>query len=784
MGLFNDKQISQTPGNVGQQGPPGIGFKMTSHGNYDMDNKILFNVKTQDDVPYDSDYNTIKKDYESVVNKEYLKNNFLKRDSKTQTFFDLKGYSIQNSEVYDPNSWNDKTITNKQYVDMKDDLKADKTDLNKKADLETSDEQTFKSIINVPDFDSGYSNMMNVMNKRYIDQKLDMKTNVVQSLKSRLQVPNFNINSNNERDVPNIKYISLKYLNKETGGQLQNSILFNSFHTDIKRQIYYLGKPLYNTSATNKEYVDSELQNKADSNKVMLIDGTQAMEADLDMGGYIIKNITEPKFDSDGVNKKYLVDYIGKSHIQSINSENKFKYIMNDPKSQISDENDVELGDTITFNNSPHKINKNVIDMKLLLDNSKGYYSSRIGFNLFLLSNSDYTCCIEIMWLNDNIDPDSISIDGSSSIESIHNINRKTFKKEKYVRLICQFTKSQNIGNNYLYIDMIFKMKSGSSYDQKLQTYLIIYGIYGNQSNIEPSIYDQIYYILNDELFFNNNIDMNKKQINNLKDATNHNQAVNLKQLLNHFESFKIILESKTTELETKIKNEFENKMKNSYEEIFETYFDITDANNFIVDDTYGAEVKYVKCQNDNGFIVTEYMKDDFDLSLFNKQSGTVLNGSVISLSKTISTNKYTIFISFKHNTTFTDPTKNLVGFGGITNEKKFTYSDPRYSINNQKLIIDNQNDNNHQLSVLSQYQNKNLFIWIMKNGNNVRYGLVNGAYLDKTVNVRSVTTRNIIIELPYKIKRIGISTNAYSFSSKEFNKICFLEKGNGVYFI
>ena len=74
--------------------------------------------------------------------------------------------------------------------------------------------------------------------------------------------------------------------------------------------------------------------------------------------------------------------------------------------------------------------------------------------------------------------------------------------------------------------------------------------------------------------------------------------------------------------------------------------------------------------------------------------------------------------------------------------------------------------------------------MWIMKNGNNVRYGLVNGAYLDKTINVRNVTSRNIIIELPYKIKRIGISTNAYSFSSKEFNKICFLEKADGVYFI
>ena len=552
MGLFNDKQISQTPDVVGQQGPPGpqgVGFKMTSHGNYDMDNKILFNVKTQDDVPDDSDYNTIKKDYESIVNKEYLKNNFLKRDSKTQSFFDLKGYSIQNSEVYDPNSWNDKTITNKQYVDMKDDLKADKTELNKKADLETCDEQTFKGILNVPDFDPGYSNMTNVMNKKYIDKKVDKKTTWPQTLKSRLLIPDFKPNHTGMTDVVNIKYLQQKYLQLEKNNQLQDSLLFNSFHSDDKRQIYHLGTPLYQSSATTKSYVDSNLQNKADTNKVMLLDGSQAMKNDIDMNGYMIKNITEPKFDQDCVNKKYLVDYIGNSHIQSINSENKFKYIMNDPKSQISDENDVELGDTITFNNSPHKINKNVIDMKLLLDNSKGYYSSRIGFNLFLLSNSDYTCCIEIMWLNDNIDPDSISIDGSSSIESIHNINRKTFKKEKYVRLICQFTKSQNIGNNYLYIDMIFKMKSGSSYDQKLQAYLIIYGIYGNQPNIEPSIYDQIYYIVNDEIFFNNNINMNRKQINNLKEATNHNQAVNLKQLLNYFESFKIILESKTTEL-------------------------------------------------------------------------------------------------------------------------------------------------------------------------------------------------------------------------------------------
>ena len=98
----------------GPRGEPGVGFKLTSSGEYDINNKIMYNIKTQDDVPDDSDYDSIKKDYGSAVNKEYLRNNFLKRDSNTQTFFDLRGYSIQNSEVYDPDSWNNKTITNKE----------------------------------------------------------------------------------------------------------------------------------------------------------------------------------------------------------------------------------------------------------------------------------------------------------------------------------------------------------------------------------------------------------------------------------------------------------------------------------------------------------------------------------------------------------------------------------------------------------------------------------------------------------------------------------------------
>ena len=655
----------------GRDGKDGAGFKLTSSGDFDINGKVLFNARTNPDAFDDDDYDTIKKDYHSIPNKEYLNNHYLKRD-KTGIYFDLKGMSLQNSEVYDPNSWNAKTITNKEYVDLKNDLKADKTELAKKADLETSDEQTFKGILNVPDFDPDYSNMTNVMNKRYIDTNYMTKT----------------MGANLAQIVQDT------YLSRKTGGLMENSIRFDPWRPEATRQINNLASPQFSGSATNKAYVDGSVQNKADVDKAMLLDGTQAMQANLDMGGHKITGMSLPNNDLDGVNKKYVDLQIGKT-VGTANDENAFRYVMEYRDSQLTEENDVELGDAKKYNSSPRQINKNTIEMNLLLDSSKGYYSSRIGINLYPLYNDDYTLCYELMWPSSDVE--SIFLNGVSSVETVHNVKKKTLLSRKYSRLICQFTKSQNANNNYLFIDIEIKLNAGVSYPSKFQTYFIVYGVTSLQSDVDPGIYDALYFIENGFVYFNEEIDMLGNKIVGLGDNTNDDSgAVNLKQM-------NTAISNSTKNINDSIRTLIKPlQPKSYYAEIFETFFDITDANGFIVDDTYGAEVKYVKCQNDNGYITTEYMKDDFDLSLFDKQLGTVLNGSVISLKALISTNKYTIFISFKHDTSFTDASKSLVGFGGITPNKKFTYSDPRYSINNQKLIIDNQNDNNHQLSVKS----------------------------------------------------------------------------------
>ncbi|KAL9965715.1 hypothetical protein ACROYT_G029557 [Oculina patagonica] len=354
-------------------------------GDYDMDKKKIFGLKTQDDVAFDADLDTYAKDLSSAVNKRYV-NQFLMKKNSDETHFDCVGLSLQNTEAYYDGLYNDLSIPNVEYVKLEDNKV--KTELNNKltdkADLSTNNEQTFNSIINVPKFDSGYSNMSNVMNKEYIDSRDALKADKT--------------------------YADNTFLTKKTGAILTNTL--QSKASKIYADSTFLTRTQGNVLANS-------LHTKLD------INGKNHMNANLNMANNKIINIKEPSSLNDVVTLKYMQDHVSQSHVQSVNSENKFKYIMEKPSEQVSQENDIELGDEVYLDKSPHQINKKVIDMKLLLDASKRYYSSRVGLNLYLLSNDQYTLCFELIWTNNDIDPSSIHIDGISSIETIHNISTK-----------------------------------------------------------------------------------------------------------------------------------------------------------------------------------------------------------------------------------------------------------------------------------------------------------------------------------------------------------------------
>ncbi|KAL9987284.1 hypothetical protein ACROYT_G001566 [Oculina patagonica] len=584
-----------------------------------MDKKKIFGLKTQDDVAVDADYDSYAKDLGSAINKRYI-NQFCLKKNSDETTFDCVGLSLQNTEAYYDGLYNDLSIPNVEYVKLEDNkVKAELNNkLADKADLSTNNEQTFNSILNVPNFDQGYSNMSNVMNKEYIDSRDALKADKT--------------------------YADDTYLKKITGTAMAKSI----------------------QTKADKQYVDSKFANKSITTALAYnlhtkldINGSKKMLADLDMNGHTINNLKEPKKNADAVNKLY----VDSSHITSIDKGNVFNNIMIDSNNQLSEENDIELGSLIDHPNSYHKINTKVVDSKLVLDNNKGYYSSRLGINVYSLPINRYTMVFELFF-SAEIDHDSLDIDIVSSIDNIDKSTTRVY--DGYSRTIAQINKYQQHPNNYLYVDIVLKMKSGNVYVPKLQTYIVIYGIKGYQSNVDPRIYDQLYYVENDRIAFNASIDMKTKAIYGIKPATTNDQAVNYEQLKNFRDNLKSDLELKM------------DKKRNIsyYHKIFEYFYDLTDPSEFIMSDSNGAVVSGL-----NGNLVFNPTKllEDFD------PKNGFMSGFEINLNENITgSDDWTIYMAFKYDYKPGDNKRIKINFN---NGSSFHY--PCFKIESNQLSLD-----------------------------------------------------------------------------------------------
>ena len=711
----NTNNVSPVKRQKGGDGRDGVGFKLTASGNYDIDSKILFNARNNVDAKEDDAYDTIKKDYQSVPNKEYLNNHFLKRD-KSGVFYDLRGLSIQNSEDYNPSAWNSKTLITKGYADMKDNSKADKADLDNKADLISQDEQSFNAPISVPDYDQNTTKSSHIVNKKFIEST---------------------------------------YLNKLDGDTLQNSLSFNMFLPDTKRQIYNIGDPLSLHSVTNKIYVDSHLHLKSDINNTMLLNGSQAMESDMKMEGHKITGLGDPTDNQDAVIKKFMTDNTTQSHPSPIGhqQQNVFDKVMSDHDYQLTDENDVELGDLVTFNNSLHKINKKAIDMKLLLDSQKKDYSSRFGINMFIYDIDYYTLIIEIFFPAE-IDKDTIDISAVSSLQSVN----KTITRinDNYCRTLVQIHKYQQHNNDYLFIDMVMKMKPKHPYISKLQCYIVMYGIKSYQSNVESSVYDALWYIENDKIVFNNQIDLNEQPISGVGDGKNNNDGVNYKQL----NTLEATLLGKLGELQP----------KSYYNTIFEYFYDLLDPSNFIMSDSYGAVVSGL-----NGNLVFNPTKL---LADFEPNKGFMTDFEINFNENVTGSDDWTMYIAFKYDYKPGDNKRIKINFN---NGSSFAF--PWVKLESGKLFLD------YDLDVYSEqiraaYIGEYLNLWFVKIGNQFRIAVCNNAMsIDRTFSGFNINTSKLQISAAYFIQRIGFSKTAYPINGKIYHKIQFLDKTTGIFF-
>ena len=218
---------SSGQGKQGKQGLPGIGFKLTPEGNFNIYDKRLVNVAKPEE------------DADAVI-KKYADDELYKKANTTSH----------------------------------DNLKAE---LANKADLQTLNVQTFQSKIRIPEFDSASQGSQEVVILTHIRQTyLNKKAGGIVE-----NVIRFAGDADNKRQVLGLgtplrddaatskAYVDAELtekhdafdksdsLNRKTGGTMEGAITFDSTKSHYDRQVNGLGDPATNNSATRKVYVDN-----------------------------------------------------------------------------------------------------------------------------------------------------------------------------------------------------------------------------------------------------------------------------------------------------------------------------------------------------------------------------------------------------------------------------------------------------------------------------------------------------------------------------------------------
>ena len=587
-------------------------------GDLDMDGNHILSVENLVDYKDVDPYEYRVKDLKSVVNKEYLNENFLKKvDKDGIEYYDLKQIVIKNSAPHDDGSYDNDTLVSKAFVDAEiSKLPKPDTDVLK---LDGSKAMTgaldmnnneIKNLKDPQPSDASYAASVNFVNKTVngsnviingiIDNKIqESEERSIQSVQQenifkKVMTDNLfkedddrieflsTINYNLLHRINHLTYlfrikkdppesyngrlsIDLRYLPSGTYTMVFEmkffpqidhdkvsvnavSSFFNQVSTKtrvIKFDYGYYSRSIINFQKlfTNPGVDDLDIDlhlslkysisPKPDKTPINVIvygvrgthsdihiqtwdklydinNGTLEFEIPINMNGKAITNLKDPVNDKDAVTKKY-VKSVSDSHVTSSDKTNAFQYVMNKPNDHLIEEDDIEFGSLVTLQSSPHSINKKAINTKLIFDAGHGYYSSRLSINLFVLPNGSYTMAFELIWSSDDVDHDTVSLNGISAVETIHDLSNKTFNN--YSRLIMQFSKSTDTAPNHLYVDIVIKMKSGKSYPPKLQTYMVCKGIKGLQSDVPSNVYDALWAVENGKVTFNESIDMNGKDI-------------------------------------------------------------------------------------------------------------------------------------------------------------------------------------------------------------------------------------------------------------------------------
>ena len=557
-GLLSD-QSYQTANKYVQRGLPGVGFKLTDTGDYDMQNKKLVNV--------DEGENN-----QDVVNKHQLDVGLQTKPNKTDVLL-LDGTShmvgdldLRGNKIILPGEiqMDRKLITNLD-TDENQDLSAVnmitlKNKVEPKADKDDVDFEITKqnALINNTFVKKTGDQMNGDLNLPHDSYPVDGNTNKAISYETQREIflsrresfpmqADINMNNNfiqniaaptSSHQATNKGYCDYHFLNRQSGGVLMGSLSMN------QNDLFEISAPKYESSAANKQYVDGEIGKIAsvDTTQFIKKDGSVPMAADLDMNGNKIKNVGTPfTYENDAaVNvsffntelnasnshvytqitnnyKQYIDEKLLKSHLLSSKVENAFKYLSEvDESATISN---IYIHGVVDYNGSPHK-NKKAYDIDMVYSLGVQIYTSKLGINLFPLANvGKYTLIMEYYFSSDNTN--IVIIAESTKTTLIKKYT--TFDGPNYKKYLVQFDfPSKANPPHFLY----FTISGTGTTSTNPEGYLVFYGVKGWDDAVPSEIYDHaletgMFEYDNGNMKMYHDIDMDNHRIRNIPPATN-----------------------------------------------------------------------------------------------------------------------------------------------------------------------------------------------------------------------------------------------------------------------
>ena len=582
-GLLSD-QSYQTANKYVQRGLPGVGFKLTVMGDYDMQNKKLTNVKSGTD----SNDAVNKSQLDATTNLLHGSRAGDVVNDKAVIYSNTGAVHANSLYIEDPpnqgNSNEVRIMTEHQsypniHLNIPDLHNFDGHGGRPKSELMvTSVEQTVtgkKVFENIEVHDPTSNNQ--AANKNYADTKLSLtggtmtgdlilphhnypipgNTNKVINYESQREIflsrqesfpmqADINMNNNfiqniatptSSHQATNKGYCDYNFLSRQKGGVLMSSLSMN------QNDLFEIpDTPKFGSSAVNKSYVEGEIAkipqgSNSDTSSFLKLDGSRAMSGNLDMDNHKIVKLQDPTEDTDAASKFYIDQKFEQSHILSSSSKNEFVFL-NDP-SKISLEYNVTSAAFDNFPASPH-INKKAYLIDLKKDVGTNNYQSRMGFNIQELPLGLYTIIFEFYPPEMN----NIQISCQATSAYIHKQVQKNFST--YSKLLVQFH-----NNNKNNPDKIFFTMHGDTI-YVVSAFLILYGIKDWVDAINPKLYD---HIINEQMFefdslnmlMKTNLDLNNNKILNISDGTDANDAINKGQfdtLKNKFDSHQFYIKN------------------------------------------------------------------------------------------------------------------------------------------------------------------------------------------------------------------------------------------------